>query len=149
MVIFACGVITGALVTKTERQAVVVDAATNPPPPVVNPKNPAPPGWQMQRLEFFKRMEKQLDLAPEQREQVDQIMKESQERTKPLWEQIAPQMGEELKRVRQEVTKVLTPEQRKKMNELMRKGRKSDAGGAAKDHPSRPPGSSQVESNSL
>ncbi len=149
MVIFACGVITGAMVTRSERPPIAVESATNQPVLAVNPRNPAPPGWQMQRLEFFKRMEKQLDLAPEQREQIDKIMKESQERTKPLWEQIAPQMGEELKRVRQEVNKVLTPEQRKKMNELMRRGRKAEAVPPASGRPLRPPGSTQVESNAL
>ncbi len=148
MVIFACGVLTGAMVGRTGLQpaAAPATAATNAPalPSVaVNPKNPAPPGWQLQRLEFFKRMEKQLDMAPDQRDQIEKIMKESQERTKPLWEQIAPQMDDELKRVRQEVNKVLTPDQRKKMNELTRRNnRKPEAAPGA-----RPPSPSAAETN--
>jgi Spy/CpxP family protein refolding chaperone len=143
MVIFACGVLTGAMVMKAGRPPAIVPPA--PQPPAASPRNPAPPWWQLQRLEFFKRMEKQLDVAPEQREQIDLILKESQERTKPLWDQIAPQMTEELKRVRQEVTKVLTPEQRKKMNELSRRGRKSDTGPPANSPSSRPPPPPEVE----
>jgi Spy/CpxP family protein refolding chaperone len=145
VVIFACGLLTGAMVSKASRQT----ALTAPTPPVlaVNPKNPAPPGWQLQRLEFFKKMEKQLDLAPEQRVQIDRIMKDSQERVKPLWDQIGPQMGAELKRVRQEVNKVLTPEQRKKMSELMRHGHKSEGGAPANGRPFQPPEPMPVLSN--
>jgi Spy/CpxP family protein refolding chaperone len=56
-------------------------------------------------------------------------------------------MGAELKRVRQEVSKVLTPEQRKKMNELMRHGRKPEQGRPGGPHAFGPPDSMQVESN--
>ncbi|MGA2174938.1 MAG: hypothetical protein ABSH38_08160 [Verrucomicrobiota bacterium] len=143
MVIFACGILTGALVMKADRPPAIVPPA--PQPLAASLRNPAPPWWQLQRLEFFKRMEKQLDLAPEQREQIDLILKESQERTKPLWDQIAPQMTGELKRVRQEVNKVLTPEQRKKMNELTRRGRKSDAGPLTNSPSWRPPQAPEAE----
>jgi Spy/CpxP family protein refolding chaperone len=146
-VIFACGGLTGAMVSRASRQAAL--AAPLPPAMAVNPKNPAPPGWQLQRLAFFRKMEKQLDLAPDQREQIDKIMKDSQDRVKPLWDQIGPQMGAELKRVRQEVSKVLTPEQRKKMNELMRHGRKPEGGGPNGEHPFRPADATQVETNAF
>ena len=145
VVIFACGVLTGAMVSNASHQAAL--SAPNPPVLAVNPKNPAPPGWQLQRLAFFKKMEKQLDLAPGQREQIDKIIKNSQERVKPLWDQIGPQMGAELTRVRQEVNKVLTPEQRKKLDELMRHRRKSEPGASAGPRPIRPPDPTPVESN--
>lgn len=141
-VIFACGVLTGAMVLKANHAAALVPA--NPPVLVVNPKNPAPPGWQLQRLQFFKRMQKQLDLAPTQQEEINKIMRESQERVKPLWDQIGPQMDAELQRVRQEVNRVLTPEQQKKMNELMHRGHRAEGGGPRS---LRPPDSIQVESN--
>lgn len=133
------------MVTGASRQA--AQAAPGPVPLAVNPRNPAPPGWQLQRLEFFRKMQRQLDLAPEQQEQIDKIMKDSQERVRPLWDQIGPQMGAELKRVRQEVAKVLTPEQRKKMNELMRHGRKSEKEQPGGPHIFGSPDSMQVESN--
>jgi Spy/CpxP family protein refolding chaperone len=144
VVIFACGVLTGAMAFKMGRQTALVPA--NSPALTVNPKNPAPPGWQLQRLQFFKRMEKQLDLAPEQREQLDKIMRESQERVKPLWDKIGPQMDEELKRVRQEVAGVLNPEQQKKMDELMHRGRKPESA-PGNPRPARPEFSMPLETN--
>ena len=143
VVIFGCGALTGAMIFRAGRPAAVVAPA--PSVVAVNTKSPAPPGWQLQRLQFFKRMEKQLDLAAEQREQIDKIMKESQERVRPLWDQIGPQMGEELKRVREEVSQVLTPPQRKKMNELMRRGRKPEAGELDRARPYRTSDSVEAE----
>jgi Spy/CpxP family protein refolding chaperone len=121
MVIFACGVITGAMVARTGRPAQAVAAAGSP-------RGPAAPVFQMQRAEFLKRLEKELDLTAEQRDQIGRIMKESQERTRRAWEQIAPQMGEELKGVREEIRGVLTPEQRKEFTELMKRNRKGESG---------------------
>jgi len=143
--IFACGVLTGAMVFKAHPPAAPAPAL--PTAFAVNPKNPAPPGWQLQRLEFFRKMQKQLDLAPEQQAQIDRLMQESQERVKPLWDQIGPQMDAELKRVRQEVNKVLTPEQRKKMNDLMRHGRKREGASSPNRRPLPPPAPAEVESN--
>jgi Spy/CpxP family protein refolding chaperone len=123
MVIFACGVITGAMVTRamvprTEPALAVLPAPT---------RASAPPMFQMQRATFLKVMDKQLDLSAEQREQIGKIMKASQERTQPLWNQIAPQMNVELKNVREEIRGVLTPEQRKKFAELLKRNRKADS----------------------
>jgi Spy/CpxP family protein refolding chaperone len=144
VVIFACGVLTGTMVVKASRQSAL--AAPVPAALVVNPKNPAPPGWQLQRLQFIKRMQKQLGLEPEQQEKIDKIMRESQERIKPLWAQIGPQMDEELKRVRQEVNEVLSAEQREKMNELMRRGHKPEPG-PGNGRPPRPSFGMPVETN--
>jgi Spy/CpxP family protein refolding chaperone len=123
MVIFACGVITGAMVTRTVAPKIEPALAAAPPPA----RTPATPVLQMQRAAFFKQMEKQLDLSAEQRDQISKILKASQERTQPLWNQIAPQMKEELKNVREEIRGVLTPEQRKKFAELLKHNRKADA----------------------
>jgi Spy/CpxP family protein refolding chaperone len=125
MVIFGCGVVTGALLMKTELpSASVVGVAPSPPAST----NASPPFAQVQRqLEFFRRMQKQLDVTPGQHEEIAKIMKESQERTRTLWEQIGPQMREELRRVREEIRQVLTPEQQTKMDELLKaRPRKAD-----------------------
>jgi Spy/CpxP family protein refolding chaperone len=134
MVIFACGVITGAMVTrtvaiKTEEHPM---AASNAPTRMA-----AGPVWQMQRAEFFKRLDKELNLTAEQHDQIGKILKASQERTQPLWVQIAPQMDAELKKVREEIRGTLTPEQRKKFVEMMRGKRKPDAAPPSNGPPSR------------
>jgi Spy/CpxP family protein refolding chaperone len=73
-------------------------------------------------------MDKQMELAAAQREQIAKILKASQERTQPLWAQISPQMTNELKTVREEIRDVLTPQQRKKFMELLKRNRKAEPG---------------------
>ena len=135
MVIFACGVFTGVFVTRTEP----VSAAVSPAPQIQSTLSnkvplPAYAQLQQQRPEFLKRLDRQLELTPEQHDQMVKIMSASRERTGPLWEKIAPQMGDELKRVREEIRQVLTPEQRKKWAELNKRGRALAPGNAHADH---------------
>jgi Spy/CpxP family protein refolding chaperone len=129
MVIFGCGVVTGALLMKTELpSAPIADAA---PPPSTSSNQPPPLG-QLQRPEFLRRMQKQMDLTATQRDAITKIMKESQERNRPLWDKIAPQLREEMKRVRGEIRQVLTPDQQKKFDELLKsRPRKTDGANAA------------------
>ena len=143
MVIFACGVITGAMVTRTisgkpedhPLAATAAGTATGTAPT----RMAAGPVWQMQRAEFFKRLDKELDLSAEQHDQIGKILKASQDRTQPIWVQIAPQMDAELKKVREEIRGALTPEQRKKFVEMMKAKRKPDAGPGGNGFPSRSP----------
>src|SRR5580658_10066801 len=134
MVIFVCGLTTGAMLTRT-----MVTKTEPVAGPVAAPaRASAPPMLQMQRANFLKTMDKQLELTAEQRDQIGKIMKASQERTQPLWGQIAPQMTEELKNVREEIRGVLTPEQRKKFVELLKRNRKAE---------NMPPGSARPSHN--
>jgi Spy/CpxP family protein refolding chaperone len=119
MVIFGCGVVTGGLLIKSQLPPVaVVDAPLHSS----SSTNIAPPWSQIQRLEFLQRMERQLDLTPEQKDAITKIIRDSQERSKPLWAEIAPQMRQELRRTREEIRKVLTPDQQPKFDKLL-KGR--------------------------
>jgi Spy/CpxP family protein refolding chaperone len=126
MVIFACGVITGALLTKTLAGG-KQQAASNTNPPLARGAV-----LQMQKV-----LDKQLDLSDEQREQVGRIMKASQARTQPLWDKIAPQMTAEVKQVREEIHEVLTPEQWKKFTDLMKHNRKPNPAPRGDGKPSR------------
>jgi Spy/CpxP family protein refolding chaperone len=129
MVIFACGIFTGVFVTRMEPVAPVAPSATAPVTTTTSststnkPPLPVYAQLQLQRPEFLKKMDRQLDLTPEQHDQIAKIMKDSQDRTLPIWEKIAPEMNDELKRAREEIRNVLTPEQRKRWFELMRRGR--------------------------
>lgn len=146
MVIFGCGVVTGALLMKTELPRAGV--AQELPPHPANSTNPPPPLAQIQRPEFLRRMQKQLDLTPGQRDEIAKIMRASQERNRPLWDQIAPQMREEVKRVREEIRQALTPDQQKKFDEMLKaRPRKADGAGAAAGRPARPPLESPVQTN--
>jgi Spy/CpxP family protein refolding chaperone len=154
MVIFVCGVITGAMVTRvaeTRTEPVLASVSTSTPAstPASTRTMPAPPVFQLQRAAFLKTMEKQLDLTAEQRDQIGRIMKASQERTQPLWNQIAPQMTDELKKVREEIRGVLTPEQRKKFVELLKRNRKPDAAPSGNGHPARSSETTTAATNAL
>jgi len=48
-------------------------------------------------------------------------MKESQERTREIMEPVAPDLRAELQRTKEEFQQVLTPEQRTRFEELMKK----------------------------
>lgn len=126
MVIFACGVITGAMVTRTETNKATVHpvAATNVP-------------GRGAVLQMQKVLDNQLDLSAEQRDKIDKIMKDSRARTEPLWEKIAPQMNDEVKSVRADIRKVLTGEQWEKFGDLMKKNRKPNAGQTVDTHPAK------------
>ena len=76
-------------------------------------------------------------------------MKASQERTQPLWKQIAPQMNDELRNVREEIRNVLTPEQRKKFVELLKRNRKGDAAPPGPARPLRSNESTAAATNAL
>jgi Spy/CpxP family protein refolding chaperone len=132
MVIFVCGVVTGAMLTRTMAPKTEPALAALPAPA----RPFAAPMLQLQRANFLKLMDKQLDLSADQRDEIGRIMKASQERTQPLWNQIAPQMSDELKNVREEIRAVLTPEQRKKFVELLKRSRKADT---TPSGPVRPP----------
>ena len=145
MVIFICGITTGAILTRTMMPRTGAALAVLPAPA----KTAAPPILQMQRAAFFKVLDKQLELTGPQRDQIGKIMKASQERTQPLWNQISPQMNEELKNVREEIRALLTPEQRKKFVELLKRNRKADTVPSSPGRPLRSNESSASVTNSF
>lgn len=111
VLIFGTGVVTGGLVVhKTERnRSPQRQAAQKMPGPAVG-----------SRLELLHRMERELDLKPEQRQQIDQILTESQERSRKLMEPVTPALREEVKRAKAEFRAVLTPEQQTAFDALLK-----------------------------
>jgi Spy/CpxP family protein refolding chaperone len=141
LVIFAAGVVTGGLTVGLRRQTVGPRWATSSPDlprPVVvgdgikrppegsrwatsSPDLPRP--WLTQRLaaqqgDLFRRMENHLDLRPEQRQRLEAIVRESQERIRALADDLAPRTREELRRMREKIREELTPEQRRKFEKI-------------------------------
>ena len=80
----------------------------------------SPPMWRLQHVEFLKRIEKPLNLTPEQRVRLEAIMRSSHERTKPIWDEIGPQLRAELKQVREQILTELNPEQQQKFESLLK-----------------------------
>ena len=113
MVIFVCGVVTGALVIKTH------DWQTSPPSrtagdPVVGVPGPAQVREAIHWLA-------PLDLTSNQTAQIVKIMQDSQVTNKAIRETIAPQLKREVDRAHQAINLCLTPEQRVKYAALLKK----------------------------
>ena len=103
LVIFAAGVVTGGLVVRHGL-----------------PEKTAPPqgsGWQMARLEQFQRAVNQLDLTPDQRMKVLRIARERQEYIADLMGILEPDLPGDFARMRREIEQVLTPEQRRQLEQ--------------------------------
>ncbi len=102
VVIFSAGVFTGGLLVKQ----------TSKPEPVPSPE--------FGRIQMLRRLSRLLSLTAEQNEQLDTIMRESQERTKVFWELLEPELRGEFRKTREEIREVLTPGQRKQFDELLK-----------------------------
>ena len=113
MVIFGAGVITGALVLQFSSSPLLLQRQ-RPGHPV---ETGSPGGM---RLEFLRRTQRELNLTAEQRERVDKILKQSQERTRKVMEPVTPQLHQELQRARAEFREVLTSEQQTRFDELLK-----------------------------
>lgn len=112
MVIFAAGVLTGGVLAWRLEQANFMRRSHR-----VNQLT-SPGSW---RFEFLRRAQRELDLSPEQRQLVDKILKQSQERTRAIMEPVSPQIRAEMLRTKNEFRKILTPEQQQRFDELLKR----------------------------
>ncbi len=147
IVIFGAGVLTGGLLVNYTR----VSQPRPRPAPVVNntpPWQAAPnlyhrPPQEVQRvleerrLEFVRNASRQLELTPEQRDRIEKIIHDSQERTRELWSQVAPEMRKEIIEVKEKVRAELRPEQKRRFEELMKRPRKPEENAPANRPPRR------------
>ena len=90
VVIFGAGVITGGLLVRETSRPKRYSFDD-----MVPPANLSPVPWQIQRNEFLQRMERQMNLTGDQKLKIEKIIRDSQDRTKPLWEFNAPDLREE------------------------------------------------------
>ena len=118
MVIFGTGVITGGLLVRhveQSRQRRPQRVSTT-----VRPAQPQPSSAGVMRIEFLRHVEKELGLTPEQRDPIDKIIKDGQERTKKLMDTVEPGRREEFKRTMEEFRAILTPEQQKRLDTIIK-----------------------------
>ena len=121
LVIFIAGVVTGGLlVTYSE---VILQRQNHPKQPAANANPAANVPWIARNRELLRRMDRELELTPEQHKQIETIINDFQERTKALWKPIAPQMSKEVQRVHNDIRDVLTADQKKKFEGLVRQPR--------------------------
>jgi Spy/CpxP family protein refolding chaperone len=114
-VIFLTGAVTGAVLVRTYAPKIVKRTHISPPLPIGHDR----------RQEYLSKLDHELQLTEEQRTQVEAILAKSQQRMKELWEPFEPQVKDEYRRTRREISEILSPEQQKKMK-YMRKDRDKD-----------------------
>lgn len=115
MVIFVCGVVTGALVVRTTQ-------ARRPPFQFVQSRPPGPGPGPGPIGDVVKELKEPLALTTNQCEKIVKIMQDSQTRVMAIRTNIAPLIAKEVQRAHQAISdEVLTPEQRPKYAELLLK----------------------------
>src|SRR5262245_58961406 len=75
---------------------------------------------QLRKVELMGRVQKDLDLSPEQRACIEKIISDAQGRISDLWEQVAPDIHDEYEDVQKKLCEELTPDQKKRFDELMK-----------------------------
>jgi Spy/CpxP family protein refolding chaperone len=109
IIIFVAGAATGAAISRGFPRA--MPKRTNGQPAPFNGDH---------RRSYLQRLDREVQLTPDQRAKVEKILSDGQARMKKLWEPVAPRAKEEYRRTRQEISEVLTPEQREKMKNMRR-----------------------------
>lgn len=140
LVIFVAGIITGASLVKFAQNR---GGRMNPrPQPEMNqPNNPGrpenpnhrnepefgnqasqQPGQQPGLLnrQFVLGLDRQLKLTREQREKVEKLMVEGQERIRQMRSKLEPEMRKEMHSVNEQIKTILTPEQREQFERIMK-----------------------------
>ena len=149
LVIFGAGVVTGGLlVVYSNDVAHRADPLAQPEGPKRVAQLPPGPGREnrlpvaqhfLLRKEFLKRLDEELKLTPAQREHIEKIMDEGQQRIQEYSRQIDPQVRGELAATRERIRAELTPVQQTVYADLLKRGRPNPARGPTNALPQRPP----------
>jgi hypothetical protein len=105
LVIFTAGAATGGFVVRTYAPRIVTRTHVTPALPISFEK----------RMEYVDKLDKEIQLTGEQRKKVENIIAASQARIKDVWRDCEPQLKEEYRRTRKEISEILSPEQQEKM----------------------------------
>lgn len=108
LVLYGAGVVTGGLLVHYSAQGKLGHT-----PRITNGTRSVPSSAGGIRFEFLRRMGRDLDLTPEQRERIDKILKESQEQTRKA-------VHDEFQRTKAAFREVLNPQQQAKFDELLK-----------------------------
>jgi len=130
LVIFVAGILTGAMLVRSSvRMKQIRQRALIQQPSELThlqmPREVRPPGQsnapsQFMRREFSILLQGELRLTHEQREQIERIMAEGQERIQKARQQVEPEIRREVVESRDRMRDVLTPEQRQRFEQLMK-----------------------------
>lgn len=122
LLIFAAGFTSGAMVARAKFRAEAAEQQQVRRGGPGGPR-PGPPGPRMGefRERFIEGLKKDVGISEDQAQQIDKLMRESQERMAKLWEPVEPKAKEEFESTHQKVRAVLTPDQQVKFEEMRKK----------------------------
>ena len=124
IVIFGAGVITGGLlVNHVAHPAHPFSFKAPVPKPTPYETLPSQVRPEILNTDFVQQLNDKLDLNPKQREQIRKIIGQAQQNTHDLWKLVAPQFQLVWHDTREQIRDVLTPDQRKQFELLMRQQR--------------------------
>lgn len=142
LVIFIAGIVTGTVLVRLGergprpwnrpfRETINQPHVPTNPPPInpIRPNNPNannPGNLTPLNREFVPLLERQLRLTATQREEVEIIMKTTQEHIRELRQTIEPDIRKEMQKAQEQIRGVLTPEQRESYQRLMKRQQKRD-----------------------
>jgi hypothetical protein len=120
LVIFGAGFVTGNVLNQMSERA-KAPAAPNAPRAPAHPSQQPLSLEQLRKVELMGRVQKDLDLTPEQHARIEKIIGDSQQRIRDLWDQVAPDIHDEYDDVQKKVCEELSPDQKKRFDDLMKK----------------------------
>jgi len=136
LVIFAAGVVTGGLLVSYANNAQLRPWQNASPRQAEPPRRPIEPGAtvreptrpaslpaavpQFLRKEFLAKLDREVNLTSEQRERIEQIIREGQDRNRQIWDRVSPDLRKEIADSRRQIQAVLRPDQRARFDELMK-----------------------------
>jgi Spy/CpxP family protein refolding chaperone len=134
LVIFGAGVVTGGLLVNYVEHTYLEDTRRLPPEASPRPQGgghdqsrPAnlskPRAPEMWSQEFVGRLNKTLQLTPEQRDAIQKIIADGQRQNSEIWSNAVPQMRQVMQEARQHIRELLTPDQRKQFEALFKQPR--------------------------
>jgi hypothetical protein len=116
LVIFGAGVVTGGLLVSYAVHTNVVSRPNQGNGLQGQAMNP----WIQRARELLRRMDRDLDLTPQQHQRIEKLIAQSAERTRMLWKPIAPQMNKEMQMLHRDIRDELDPDQRQKYDEIFK-----------------------------
>ncbi len=121
MVIFGAGVVTGGLLVRHSESGrsrqMESSSGVRSGAPLTAPYITA----YSSRLDFLRRLQRDLDLTPDQGERIDRLLKQSQADIFDSWQWAEADMGDVLQWTKSEFRKVLTPAQQARFDELLKR----------------------------
>jgi hypothetical protein len=121
VVIFGAGVFSGGLLVNYVDHSRPGNRRASVPPRAPEELVPRP---EILKTNFVQRLDEAVHLTSEQRDKIEKIVADGQERNRNLWTIVSPQMRDVIQDTRQHIREVLTPEQKKQFEELFKRPRR-------------------------